>query len=115
MSERMEKTEELSGGFLTASVRRTRSRVTRTAPPRAADVHRLLAHLAQRAPGLAPTPLGLDPSTGTETLTFTEGDVPTGGASPPYLWSHGTLSAVARLIRRIHDATTDFVRSTDST
>lgn len=115
MNEQMEKTEALPGGFITASVQRTGNRVTRTAPPRAADVHRLLAHLAQHAPGVAPTPLGLDPGTGTETLTFIEGDVPTGGASPPYLWSNETLSAVAHLVRTIHDATTDFVKSTDST
>ena len=57
----------------------------------------------------APEPLGFD-SEGRETLNFIDGEV---GyyPLPTYMWSAETLEDVARLIRRLHDASADFPAS----
>jgi hypothetical protein len=95
--------EPLDGGNMNAVVR-VGDTVRRTAGPWTPQVHRLLAHL--RAKGLVETPaaLGFDEQ-GREVLTFLPGVV---GHEPlPELRTDALLQAAARLLRRIHDATTD--------
>lgn len=96
---------DLDGGFTTATVRRRGSTLSRTAHPRSEQVHGVLRHLAVTVPGVCPEPIAIDPGSGLEVVSFVEGEVPSGGASPEYLWSESTLTDVARLLRRIHDAT----------
>lgn len=100
--------EPLSGGHLTASVTRRGEAVRRTAGPWAPAVHAWLAHLAATTPGIAPAPLGLDPDRTTELVTYIPGEVPLSDPPPAYLWRDDTLAAVARLIRRFHDAAKSF-------
>ncbi|MGI9000827.1 MAG: phosphotransferase [Pseudonocardia sp.] len=102
--------QELTGGFLTGSVTRSGDRVQRSAGPWSPAIHSWLAHLDARGGGVnvAPRPVDLDPGGRVEVLSFLDGDVPSGGASPPYLWREETLSAVARLVRRFHDASVEF-------
>lgn len=98
--------QQLTGGFLTGSVTRSGATVRRSAGHWTPAVHAWLAHLDKRGIDVAPRPLRLD--SGVEVVSYLDGTVPSGGASPPYLWSNDTLTAVARLIRRFHDASTDF-------
>jgi Ser/Thr protein kinase RdoA (MazF antagonist) len=69
---------------------------------RAAFVHELLNHLEARGFGGAPRFLGIDDA-GRETLSFISGSV------PPELgaFSDAQISAAARLLRQLHDATLD--------
>jgi hypothetical protein len=99
--------EPLKGGFLT-SVVRVGETVERGAGYWSPAVHSWLSHLVATEPGIAPRPLGLDAVEGTETLSYLEGTVPSGGASPPFLWTEETLEAIARLVRRFHDASRSF-------
>jgi hypothetical protein len=100
--------EPLTGGFITSSVTRSGSNVRRSGGPWSPAVHAWLAHLAHAGINVAPRPVRLDLDAGTEELTYIDGTVLSGGASPPYLWRDGTLTALARLIRRFHDAATSF-------
>ncbi|MGH3830163.1 MAG: phosphotransferase enzyme family protein [Pseudonocardiaceae bacterium] len=100
--------QQLTGGFITSSVTRRGDTVRRTPGPWSPAVHTWLAHLAAYGETLAPHPLGLDEAHRVEVLSYLDGTVPSGGASPPYLWREETLSTVARLIRRFHDASVDF-------
>jgi Phosphotransferase enzyme family len=100
--------QELAGGFLTSSVTRAGDTVSRTAGPWSPAVHAWLAHLAATGVSLAPRPMRLDPETGVEVVSYLDGTVLSGGASPPYLWTDDTLAAVARLVRRFHDAAAGF-------
>jgi phosphotransferase family enzyme len=104
-----ERTERLADGHVNPSVVRHGDRVERSPGPNAELVHAVLRHLSRRQPGVAPVPLALDRSAGRETLSFVEGTVPSGGASPDYLWAAETLLDVARLVRKIHDTTADLV------
>jgi hypothetical protein len=66
-------------------------------------VHGLLRHLeAAGFPG-APRVLGLDEQ-GREVLTYLKGEVPVYPTGPE-LWSDAVLEQIARLLRRLHDAT----------
>lgn len=100
--------ESLTGGFITSSVTRSGSNVRRSAGPWSPAVHAWLAHLARAGINVAPRPVRLDLDAGTEELTYIDGTVLSGGASPPYLWRDGTLTALARLIRQFHDAAATF-------
>jgi hypothetical protein len=100
--------EPLTGGFITSSVTRSGSNVRRSAGPWSPAVHAWLAHLARAGINVAPRPVRLDLDAGTEELTYIDGTVLSGGAAPPYLWRDGTLTALARLIRRFHDAAATF-------
>ncbi len=100
--------QHLTGGFLTGSVTRSGDTVRRSAGYWSPAVHAWLAHLDERGIDVAPRPLRLDSATGVEVVSYLDGTVPSGGASPPYLWSNDTLANVARLIRRFHDASADF-------
>jgi Ser/Thr protein kinase RdoA (MazF antagonist) len=79
--------------------------VRRTAGPWTPAVHALLGHLAERGFDAAPRALGFD-ARGREVLTYVEGR--TGPDSLEGIESDETLVAVARLVRRYHDAVADF-------
>ncbi len=100
--------QQLIGGFLTGSVTRRGDTVRRSAGHWSPAVHAWLAHLDERGIDVAPRPLRLDSGSGVEVVSYLNGTVPSGGASPPYLWSNNSLTTVARLIRRFHDASADF-------
>ncbi|MFD0686120.1 phosphotransferase enzyme family protein [Actinomadura fibrosa] len=70
--------------------------------PFTATVHAYLAHLRQAGFTDAPEPLGLDEQ-GWEMLSFVPGDVPR-EPLPPEATGEDVLVALARLIRRLHDA-----------
>jgi aminoglycoside phosphotransferase (APT) family kinase protein len=68
-------------------------------------VHRLLSQLNEAGvPGI-PEPLGTTEN-GREVLGFIEGTVPS-YPMPPWVWTDVALDSAARLLRQIHDATTD--------
>ncbi len=100
--------QRLTGGFLTSSVTRSGDTVRRSAGHWSPAVHAWLAHLDERGIDVAPHPLRFDSATGVEVVSYLDGTVPSGGACPPDLWSDDTLTVVARLIRRFHDASADF-------
>lgn len=94
--------ERFLGGDLTPYVR-VGDTVRHPAGPWTPTVRRLLIHIREQGFLGVPEPLGVD-SQGRETLNFIEGEV---GyyPLPTYMWSAETLEEVARLIRRLHDAT----------
>jgi hypothetical protein len=96
----------LAGGNLSVVVR-VGDTVRRPLRPWSAAVHGLLRHLEARSFDGAPRFLGLD-DRGREILSFIAGEV---GAYPllSYMWSDETLVGAARLLRRLHDATLDYV------
>ncbi len=106
---RPDEARRLTGGFLTGSVTRSGEEVRRGSGYWSPAVHAWLAHLSACGANVAPRPLGLDAASGVEVLSYLDGTVPSGGASPPYLWREDTLAAIARLIRRFHDAAASFV------
>ncbi|MGH3998564.1 MAG: hypothetical protein ACRDTJ_14010, partial [Pseudonocardiaceae bacterium] len=78
--------QPLTGGFITSSVIRRGDTVRRTPGHWSPAVHAWLAHLAARGETLAPRPVELDQVHRVEVLSYLDGTVPSGGASPPYLW-----------------------------
>ena len=80
--------------------------VRRVAGARTTWVQALLAHLRAHGFPEAPEPLGLD-ARGREVLRFIEGDVPE-YPLPEWAVSDDSLTAVAKLIRRLHDASLGF-------
>ncbi|MGH3568729.1 MAG: phosphotransferase enzyme family protein [Pseudonocardia sp.] len=107
-AENLPEEQPLTGGFLATSVTRSGDTVRRSTGPWSPAVHTWLAHLAARGVDVAPRPVRFDSATGVEVLSYIEGTVPSGGASPPYLWRDDTLMAVALLVRHFHDASIDF-------
>ncbi|WP_246552753.1 aminoglycoside phosphotransferase family protein [Paenibacillus tritici] len=104
--------EILTGGNVNSIIRKADT-VRRPTGYWSSAIHELLQHLEQRNFGGAPRFLGIDDS-GREILTYIGGEVP-GNDYPelqPYMWSDETLSGVARLLRRYHDATEGFMPST---
>jgi aminoglycoside phosphotransferase (APT) family kinase protein len=89
----------------TSSVWRRGATVRRSTGPWTPAVHRLLRQLDAAGFAGAPRVLGLDEQ-GREILTFLEGEVPV-YPTPPELWSDTVLEEVARLLRRLHDATVE--------
>ncbi|XVS63868.1 aminoglycoside phosphotransferase family protein [Actinosynnema sp. CA-299493] len=91
--------ELLTGGGLNEVVR-IGSTVRRPTGPWTPTVHRLLEHLAPL--GIAPEAHGVD-ERGREVLTYLEGEV---GHPPLAAWlrTDEVLVAVARMVRRLHDA-----------
>ncbi|MPZ68712.1 MAG: phosphotransferase [Actinobacteria bacterium] len=100
--------ERFLGGDLTPYVR-VGDTVRHPAGPWTPTVRRLLTHLRERGFEGVPEPLGFD-SEGRETLKFIEGEV---GyyPLPTYVWSAEMLGDIARLIRRLHDASADLPTS----
>lgn len=91
----------LIGGRVTRGVVRIEETVRRPVRPNSVLVRPLLAHLAEREPGLAPRYLGTD-TQGRETFSFLAGAVPDELDAG---YDDATLAAAGMLIRRFHDAT----------
>jgi hypothetical protein len=94
--------EELLAGEGMTRVVRVGGTVRRTSRPYTATVHAYLRHV--RAAGFldVPEPLGWDEQ-GREVLSFVEGDVPD-DPLPDEATGVDVLVALARLVRRLHDA-----------
>lgn len=101
----------LQGGNVTGAVR-VGNTVRRATGPWSSAVHSLLQYLERRGFDGAPQFLGID-SQEREILSFIEGEVGN-YPLPLYMWSEAALVAVARFLRRYHDATLDFVAPTDA-
>jgi hypothetical protein len=99
----MESNGILPGGTMSA-VTRTGNRVHRSAGSWTEQVHRLLTHLREQGIAEVPEPLGFDRQ-GREVLSYIPG---TAAITPtPDLRTDDVLISAARLLRRLHDATTD--------
>ncbi|MBO0682349.1 MAG: phosphotransferase [Candidatus Dormibacteraeota bacterium] len=96
----------LEGGNFDTEVIQVGDTVRRTTGEWTPAVHALLAHLDQAGFDGAPRALGVDEA-GREVLSFLEGEV---GRIPlpGFMRSDATLAAVARMLRRLHDATITF-------
>jgi hypothetical protein len=106
----------LGGGNVTPTSR-AGAVVYRNAGPWTPTVHHLLRHLRSAGFDEAPHPLGFD-AQGREMLAYIEGVAgffSAGRTNPPHLWSDRVLIDAARLLRRYHDATRNFVPPVDAT
>jgi hypothetical protein len=92
----------LTGGRITQGVVRVGNTVRRPVGPHSPFVHRLLRHLEVVGSDAAPRLLGID-AKGREILSFQQGEVQT--VFRPRDWSPAQITAAARLLRRLHDAT----------
>ncbi|MEU0069321.1 phosphotransferase [Streptomyces sp. NPDC006332] len=92
----------LTGGRITPGVVRVGDMVRRPVGPHSPFVHRLLRHLEDVGADAAPRLLGIDDK-GREILSFQHGDVVTAFRARD--WSPAQITAAARLLRRLHDAT----------
>ncbi|GII55539.1 phosphotransferase [Planotetraspora thailandica] len=86
--------------------------VHRSMKPCSPSVHAVLRHLEAVGFEGAPRVLGTD-GRDTEILSFVEGHVPF-GSLPAYAVTDATLIALARLLRRFHDAVASFTPSPGS-
>jgi hypothetical protein len=83
----------------------TSETVTRSAGPHTSTVHSFLRHLRAKGLDCVPEPVSLDD--GTEMLRFIEGE--SGGDGWKNQHDEQGLRSAARLLRRIHDASADWV------
>jgi hypothetical protein len=105
--------EMLAGGRTSPGVVRIGSAVHRPVRRWTTTVHAVLRHLEQAGFTEAPRVLGFDDA-GREVLTFLEGE--TAGEAPWPAWasSDEALTQVGSWLRRLHDATVDFVPPEDA-
>lgn len=101
----LDQDEPLPGGNLGGAVRVGGS-VRRPAGPWTPTVQRLLQHLRDHGLVWVPEPLGVD-DRGRDSVGYLPGVVPQ-YPLPDWVWTDPVLVAAARLLRRLHDATTDF-------
>ena len=94
--------EPLVGDGVTPGIVRIGDTVRRPVRPFTATVQAYLAHLHGAGFTAAPVPLGIDDQ-GREVLSFVPGDVPR-EPLPPGTAGEDVLAALARLVRRLHDA-----------
>ncbi|MFG2004801.1 phosphotransferase enzyme family protein [Spirillospora sp. NPDC048911] len=94
--------EPLIGDGVTPDIVRVADTVRRPVRPFTATIQAYLAHLHQAGFSAAPRPLGFDEQ-GREVLSFVPGEVPR-EPLPPEATGDEVLIALARLIRRLHDA-----------
>ncbi|MEV5575256.1 aminoglycoside phosphotransferase family protein [Spirillospora sp. NPDC052269] len=94
--------EMLFGEGVTPFVLRVGNTVRRPIRPFTSTIHAYLAHLRQAGFVEAPEPMGTDEQ-GREVLSFVPGDVPH-PPLPPEAMGEDVLAALARLIRRLHEA-----------
>jgi aminoglycoside phosphotransferase (APT) family kinase protein len=92
----------LVGDGVTQGIVRVGATVRRPVRPMTATVHAYLRHLHARGFTDAPVPLGTDEQ-GREVLTFIPGEIPA-EPLPPQCAGEEVLVALARLVRRLHDA-----------
>ncbi|WP_460691321.1 phosphotransferase [Nocardioides flavus (ex Wang et al. 2016)] len=88
----------------------TAETVTRPAGPQSATVHSFLSHLRDKGLECVPEPLSLDGET--ETLRYIDGE--SGGDGWKNQHDEQGLRSAARLLRRIHDASVDWVPPADA-
>ena len=104
----------LRGGVANAgTVVRQGPHVLRPSNPHTPTIHAFLCHLRAVGFEAASLPVGVDPD-GRERLHFIEGDV----AYPPYpAWAQSdlALASSAALLRRLHDASAQFMPPGDAT
>lgn len=98
--ESLERAAEVNEQF--RRVELTDETVTRPAGPMSKTVHSLLRHVREQGLDCVPEPLSLDEAT--ETLRFIDGD--SGGDGWQHQHGERGLRSAARLLRRIHDAST---------
>ncbi|MEU9870369.1 phosphotransferase [Actinomadura sp. NPDC048021] len=91
----------MSGGRITEGVVRVGDTVRRPMGAHSAFVHRLLRHFEAVGCDAAPRLLGID-GKGREVLSFQRGETRTEFRSRE--WTSAQIAAVARLLRRLHDA-----------
>ncbi|WP_067816042.1 phosphotransferase enzyme family protein [Actinomadura kijaniata] len=94
--------DSLVGDGVTPGIVRVADTVRRPVRPFTATIHAYLSHLHQAGFSAVPKPLGTD-ERGREVLSFVPGDVPR-EPLPPEATGEDVLAALARLIRRLHDA-----------
>ena len=94
----------LTGGRITQGVVRVGDTVRRPTGPHSPFVHRLLRHLEDVGSDTAPRVLGID-ARRREILSFQHGETRTEFRSRD--WSPAQITAAARLLRRLHDATAE--------
>jgi phosphotransferase family enzyme len=104
--------EPLVGGGVTQGIMRAGDTVRRPVRPFTLTIQAYLAHLHAAGFSGAPVPLGLD-ERGREVLSFVPGDVPH-EPLPPATARVEVLVALARLIRRLHDAAEGWVAPKDA-
>lgn len=105
MNQLNEQEKRLSGGNVSI-VHRKGNHVYRTQKDGSGNVHRLLKHLEANGISGVPRFVGIDEQD-REILTYLEGET----ADYPlkaYMWSDEAIQDVARLMRQLHDASTDF-------
>ena len=110
MDQSNEQQKRMSGGNV-STVYKNGNYVCRTQKEGSERIHRWLGHLEAMQLSGVPRFIGID-DRGREVLTYLEGET----ADYPlksYMWSDEAIQDVARLMRRIHDASTDFVWSSD--
>jgi Ser/Thr protein kinase RdoA (MazF antagonist) len=96
----------LTGGDVTEGVVRVGDTVRRPVRPHTPAVHGLLRHLERSGFDGAPRVLGID-GQGREILSWLPGETPH-QPLPPYAATEQTLVGLARLLRRLHDATSSY-------
>lgn len=94
--------EPLAGDGVTPGIVRIGDTVRRPVRPFTATIQGYLAHLHSAGFTAAPVPLGIDDQ-GREVLSYVPGDVPR-EPLPPGTAGEDVLAALARLVRRLHDA-----------
>ncbi|ANC77550.1 aminoglycoside phosphotransferase [Fictibacillus phosphorivorans] len=98
--------EEILTGGNVSTVFRLGDTVRRELKPESTTVHKLLKHLENKGFTYAPKFLGIDEKD-REILSFIEGEA---GHYPlkKYMWSDDVVMDIAKMLRRYHDAVTDF-------
>lgn len=104
--------EPLIGDGVTPGITRIGDTVRRPVRPFTATVQAYLAHLHQAGFTGAPVPLGIDEQ-GREVLSYVPGDVPR-EPLPPETAGDDVLVALARLIRKLHDASSGWTPPPDA-
>jgi aminoglycoside phosphotransferase (APT) family kinase protein len=104
----------LAGGDVTEGVVRVGDTVRRPHAPWSSSVAAYLRHLERVGFGGAPRYLGVDKQ-GRDMLEFVEGDVPGQPVVEPWAGTDAALVGVARLLRRLHDASAGFAPPADAT
>jgi Ser/Thr protein kinase RdoA (MazF antagonist) len=100
--------ELLAGGRTSPGVVRIGNAVHRPVRRWTTTVHAVLRHLEQAGFAGAPRVLGFDDA-GREVLTYLEGETAGEAPWPAWVSSDETLVQVGSWLRRLHDATVDFV------
>ncbi|WP_062076537.1 aminoglycoside phosphotransferase family protein [Demequina globuliformis] len=95
-----------TGGGNVNAVERVGATVRRSAGPWTPTVHRLLDHLHNRGVTFVPRALGMD-ADDREILSWMEGET-AGWPIPAWVWEAGTRHRAGRMLRDLHDASTDF-------